>query len=1033
MTLLFALLMLSGEPRQVADDADRLHAVIVRSDGRAAPVALPLSEDATADVRELWIWSDESAPVKIEGNHVRALALSEIEKLLEGDPRRITFRVTPKLPDREAAAAELIAAPVEMWHVVPEPLLPRFRLGKEQRPIVPRRGSSPVRARVIADRRASSWIEVPASRGTADVALMQAGSAVLALELGDDAVVADATVAGMRGGEPLPTLRARYAADREGNLSLPPIPDDEHLQLIITASGYAPAAVRGHVSQLGGRRIRLERGIEVGGRITDTDDEPLQDVTVTIESWIASDSVGLYRESSRTDAAGHWVLRSVPGNEIALQARKPGYATYAASLKPDASKVVLGPIVMRRSATLKLNVVDVSDSAIRGARVRAGRTLLGTADADGSALIELSPDSEAELRVDAEGFQEKALTVPVPFPEEMRVTLTRAFRVVGMVRESDGRPIDDATIRIESGSSYRAARAASDGRFEVTLPPGEPATVTFETPRHQPVSLVQDGGAAGESRDIGPVVLPGGAIIRGHVVSAAGEPVPSARVWVLRPASNGPLAAWLANRTAEASTDASGAFELQGLAEGPVLIRVDAAGFARAHLSVLAGEIPLDPEPITLARGATVTVTLPKEHREATARIDLRGEWLDLDMMTAPVVDRRAMLRAVPPGEHLVTVIAGPSVLCEKNVEVAGDDDVEVECSGGVAVAGDVLVGTTRAAGGALTWSRGDVAGTQGVIMNTSSPLGATRQQAFGIGRGAVVSPVDAAGRFRVDGLAPGEWRVSWSSNERELSEAVTVQVPDVEEFRTTIRFRGSFVRGRVVDESGRAVAGAHVRVGEGAHFAISRPDGSFGISGIADGVHRFTARLGSRSSLPRDVEVASGRPVGEVILRLEERDEGTLEFSVTGAGGEPAAGAFVFVSTAAVTRILTADRMGKVTTTLDPELRGASLSAYWRNRWAFGTLDCDGDSKCRVPLTIRPSGALLVKAAEDVRSLLVIAPNGADVAAMLARLGFAPVVTPSSPLSIQGLPAGAYTVSADGGMRVVNVAADRAVEVTLP
>jgi hypothetical protein len=114
-------------------------------------------------------------------------------------------------------------------------------------------------------------------------------------------------------------------------------------------------------------------------------------------------------------------------------------------------------------------------------------------------------------------------------------------------------------------------------------------------------------------------------------------------------------------------------------------------------------------------------------------------------------------------------------------------------------------------------------------------------------------------------------------------------------------------------------------------------------------------------------------------------------------------------------------------------ELRGASLSAYWRNRWAFGTLDCDGDSKCRVPLTIRPSGALLVKAAEDVRSLLVIAPNGADVAAMLARLGFAPVVTPSSPLSIQGLPAGAYTVSADGGLRVVNVAADRAVEVTLP
>ncbi|MBI4879817.1 MAG: carboxypeptidase regulatory-like domain-containing protein, partial [Planctomycetes bacterium] len=176
------------------------------------------------------------------------------------------------------------------------------------------------------------------------------------------------------------------------------------------------------------------------------------------------------------------------------------------------------------------------------------------------------------------------------------------------------------TIKSENGSAFGAVRA---GFADVA--PGEHAidglaagslVLTLDVAGFAPARIRVEDLGAGEHRAVD-ADLQAGVSLRGAVRSLAGAPVPAAKV-VLRM----PAASRGAPRGAE--TDASGAFLLEGLPEGPCTVDVSAAGYLPATSNLVLPSAPIDVE---LAPGARVAgvVFRPDGTSVAACRVECRS------------------------------------------------------------------------------------------------------------------------------------------------------------------------------------------------------------------------------------------------------------------------------------------------------------------------------------------------------------------------------------------------------------------------
>ncbi|MCZ7652199.1 MAG: carboxypeptidase-like regulatory domain-containing protein [Thermoanaerobaculia bacterium] len=531
--------------------------------------------------------------------------------------------------------------------------------------------------------------------------------------------------------------------------------------------------------------------------------------------------------------------------------------------------------------------------------------------------------------------------------------------------------------------------------------------------------------------------------VTGRVVDAdTGEPLAAARIWAPRPGQFGPEVAWASGDLVEAATGGDGRFRLSGLRAGPLLLRVDAPGRARAHRDLLlADEEPVsDAGEIALGRGTTVHVVVTgldpdaAESRSAEARVDLRGEWQALDLLRAPLREGRATVRNVPPGPVLVSVQAGPRLLCERAVSVPADEpEIEVECDGeGPEVSGTVWSGDFRATGGSLTWST-EQAPRSGRILNRASPGGLVQQSVVGIGRPAVLVPVAPDGSFRTTELVAGRWTVTWNASGGTLSPPLEVVIPAAERFETALRFPGAGLAGRVVDEEGDPVAGARVVELTSGAFALSGDDGAFTLTGLAPGPYAVQARDRELSSEIAEGVLEAGEPAPEIVLVLGEGQRLRLEVRVTTADGAPAAGAFVFLDFAGQgARILTADRTGVATAEISPPLpESVRVAATTGAAWSFSGWVLWRDARAGISAVLG-SARLLVRVEEGGGVPRLLAPGGWDLGLLALQLGAPLRLAPDAPLLLAGLPAGSYRIELGGAAAAVDLAEGDVAEIEL-
>lgn len=375
---------------------------------------------------------------------------------------------------------------------------------------------------------------------------------------------------------------------------------------------------------------------------------------------------------------------------------------------------------------------------------------------------------------------------------------------------------------------------AADGTFTLSLPaPAKgaaphPPLRLWVTAANAPTTVVARVVGADESADVGDIDLEPGQELSGRVVDVRGAPVEGARVWLDRrrdrKSQDGD---W---PVAVTRTDAKGAFRFRNAQPDSNRVTAVAPGrgiATRAGLS--AGALS---SPLVLAPGGSLDVSVKRAGTRAAAagalvRVEGPGaaaRWIETDALG------RARLEGVPAGGGLRVVALAP----------------------------DGAAAATATAGAPLTLVLAPPGALHGHVVDarTRAPLAGRRLLADGDeGRGTTVSAAD--GTYAIAGLPTGSYELR-VDDER--------AAPYVQrDLRVTAGARlahdvalapAAALRGQVVDERGRPVAGAQVT----ALRPSAEPPGPFGPP-------RLDSVGGSRS----------GADGGFVLPRLSPGSEHTL------------------------------------------------------------------------------------------------------------------------------------------------------------
>ncbi len=968
------------------------------------------SSIAVADckgVERAWVWSDDAPP--------RSANTCEAP---EAAKRRLELQVVRTGP---RAKPVVIAAPAAMWREVPEGLLPRFEIDRKGVARVPHDGASAWRARAVETSEGSAWIDIAATRASAVIATVPAAARMITLLApgGEPASGARTDVLGQRGSA-MPEVVARFVADAKGRVTIPALPDAGPLRLVIRHDGAALDSFSTNVAELPLTR-RLQSGSAVRGRFAAGDD-PVAGVAVAVEGFVAGDVAHVFTEKTTAGNDGAFLIEHLPRRQLIVTATKSGFLPHRATIETDRDAIDLGTIQLERGASVALTVTDDQEQILSGATVDAGQGRTAVADAKGIArLSDVPANHPFRVTVAAKHHLAQTTELRPPF-EDVRVRLPRAFVVKGRVVDADRLPVH-ATMRIESGNSYTVDETGEDGAFEAALAPSRDVKIAFSSASTSEIAVPVAGGNGGEVRELGTIAAPRGLVVAGRIVAADGTPVAGARVWTPKQSDKGPLIAFMNGELVEASSGADGAFAVSGLKAAPLLLRIDAPGLARAYRSVqLDGSLPrIELGDVALDRGSTLRVKT--RAADATARVDLRGDGIDIDMLSAAVREGSAVLPHVPLGNVTLAIVRDRRTVCGKQLTIA-DAEESVECNPLTTnVRGNVVVGTSPARGGTLVWSSATAPKAASAILERTTASGLRMQQAWGVGDAPVMVTVDDRGRFETSELRPGRWNVSLGGAAQQIDIAAE------EQSEVALRFADTLLSGIVVDSEGKPQPRVVVQIASASAFMASAEDGTFAFRGLAAGEYEVRARGRDGRTATERARIEDGRESPPVRLVLGAERPAEIRISVLRVSGEPAAGAFVFVDLESEgQRILTTDAAGAASLHVPDAVKRFRIAAFGDGTWAFGTWREPAPAAIR----LERGGGFTIIASAISGDVEIIRADGWNVSQLLRRLGAAPRIAPDVPLVVGGLAPGSYTVAAGGKSAQVEVSASQSREVKL-
>lgn len=985
MVALVALLVAAAVPAEEHD---------LWLDALGAPLA-PQHPAAVAH----WRWSPRCSPVRIASEDSPVPCRGE------------TVRITVVNPAGEPLpGVHLRWGPAAMRQEVPENLLPTAVTAPDGAAQLLAPPGERLWVRVSGPAWASPWREVPSRHQRITVS---AGEEV------------DLTEAGPG------WTRVECWPHGERLWGLWVIPPGEHLRVWVPAGFEGTAVAWGHeappfATVISSRTVLTPPpAASVEAQVSDPEGQPVAQVEVSTLVPVPGVPRAVLRHC-RTGDDGSCTLAGVPAGPTTLNVVKSGWVPRRVAIVVEPpSATVRVPLDRGRPGTVKVR--SATGGPVAGAEVflKPSHVVLGSTDAAGVAKLAALPADEAvNLGISAEGYVEGSAVLGVE-EQAVDVVLTPAVRITGTVAFADGTLPPGGTVVLEwADGTLRDEPLPGSGRIELDgLPPGRLA-VELRADGAVPLLLPQRELHAGETWDVGTVVLERGATVTGTVVGReSGEGIANARLRLPRPHQFGPRLSALRGDFVETLSGEGGVFELRGVPTGGHPILVEAPGFAprlvREVVVRAQEQTPVDVGTVALDKDLVLEVyCTPADRCGDRALVLLGGEANDWAFLEERMTDGRARFASVPADDLTVQLRARSIVRATRTVTVSPKDKltvVEVTLETG-RVEG-VVRWDGRPAGEGVVELREQGSPSPPAVIFSSAPPGAAEpstQTILGSAPEELEAPVDGEGKFVFASVPPGlyqatvrgPWGVSPQRPVSVLADATTTVVLD---------FPGGRVVGEVVDTQGLPQEEGSVDIFTGSSLlgSTSIENGHFTMGGLAPGEYLAVARTVNGSG--RSTFSCRSGELAHVRIVVESESPPETEARVTDWNGRPAAGAMVLGLTAAGWRLGFTDGAGVAR----PSGHQLLAAAAFRADLGFAAAPCPPSRTCELAFS-SAAGTLEVLEPPDA-AVAVNHGSGVPLHLLAGAAGLRWV----TPCRIPGLPAGSYSVTVgDGPPRTVVVRA---------
>lgn len=613
-------------------------------------------------------------------------------------------------------------------------------------------------------------------------------------------------------------------------------------------------------------------------------------------AWWWLDSTGEAEPPSQEDAIE--VAASERGGRASARKARAG----ALGLLDDVGGAIAGRVTS--SDGTPIAGADVcartDDDELGGAQIRVPHCV--RTEHDGSYRLEGLWRVRWGVSAAARGFLTAAYAADDPDFRGIRLDREAEIREIDIVLEPGGVEIQGVVKDLGGGEIEGAFVSAASGRMRfsrlrgwgaITRTDAEGAFSLWVEEGDVDVSAQAEGYTDGGDGGRAPgmfftIVLTPESVLAGTVRDTEGNPVAGVKV-----DANGED---FFGDGASAISGEDGRYRIDRLGPGrykPEARTDGAEGMAKESVRLGIGE-SLDPVDIVVHPAALVRATVKVEGGGTC----VEGSLLltDSEAQTrsgGTVKDGTVEVQAVRPGHYQVDVRCDGYASAEEYPALdVGEESVT-----------DLVyeVHPGKSVRGVLVDAEGNGIGDGSVYARQDGPNGMSRAQ----------DRPDASGRFELEGLVPGTYKVNaWAEDHPQPVEPITVVVPETgeaEELRIQLDAPGE-IRGTVKDAEGNAMKGVTVAArGPLWQGASVLDDGTFVIEGLRPGDYRVSAQgawWGDKLRKPgasdddvdgEPVTVVAGE-VAEVQLVVETR-KGKIEGTVVDEAGGPLADAYISVT----------------------------------------------------------------------------------------------------------------------------------------
>jgi protocatechuate 3,4-dioxygenase beta subunit len=677
----------------------------------------------------------------------------------------------------------------------------------------------------------------------------------------------------------------RAVTDPTGWFSVGDLAPGQRYGLTFRRSGYVPATEGGiEVPRVEPLAIELRPASEVSGRVVDGRGEPVAGADVAMRRTQTIELGGramktVMMESASSDAEGRFRYEDQPPGPIGLAVTASGFR----ETKLDHLEIVAGEdlddleIRLEPGAVVQGQVLAPDGRPVGDARIapvtdtREPLVGLDVARTDGDGRYRLEGLAAGKVSIEASHDEHPRVVRDVELTEGVQTldfTFEGGLRVTGTVVDTSGGPIAGASLRLapvgrlfggpearSSADGSFALEGARDGEYELWADATGYAASngkTRVTVAGEPVSGIE-------------VRLDRGTAVVGQVTGVASDAMSRVRVRVEGAGSFG---------LSGAAVDHRGQYRIENVAPGSYRVvaeRGDSGATAAAEVEVAEGtpemRADLAFEPGLTLSGRVLQGSQPVDG----AMLAIEGVDVDHSGWTDTGRDGSFRLEGLEPGRYRATVRDFATGLAHsETVDVAASREIVLRVPT-ARVAGIVTDGADRRplAGVSLELAR------EGVELDGRLP--------------ALTAVSDSEGRFEIDGVAEGAWRLQarksgYATASRAIGversggpESVAIALDPTDGLTLETRLpSGAFpdaVRVAVLDASGHAIVGGTYATGEGGRVRLSTvPPG------------RWRAVVSAEGSAATAVDVVAPGPAVAVALSPATR----LQVSVPelGSGG---------------------------------------------------------------------------------------------------------------------------------------------------